>query len=66
MNTVHCPVFSDAEVNPEENLTYSEHRLADIHYSTSGEPFECSTFCLGDWELMTDKLSEGLFLFLYE
>ena len=64
MNNFHCPVFSEEEVNPAENLTYSEHRLADIHCSTIGEPFECSIFCRGDWELMTDKLRELLFLFL--
>ena len=51
MNTVHYPVFIDAEVNPAANLTYSERRLADIHGNTSGEPFEGSIFYLGDWEL---------------
>ena len=66
MNTVHYPLFSDAEVNPAVNLTYSEHRLDDIHGNTSGEPFEGSIFCLADWELMTDKLREVLLLFLDE
>ena len=64
MNAVHGPVFRETEVNPAVSLTYSEHRLADIHCSTIGEPFECSIFCRGDWELMTDKLRELLFLFL--
>ena len=66
VNNVHGPVFRDAEVNSAMNLTYSEHRLADIHCSTIGEPFECSIFCCGNWELMTDKLSEVLFLFIYK
>ena len=66
MNTVHYPVFIDAEVNLAAKLTYSEHRLADIHGNTSGEPFEGSIFCLGDWELVTDELREVLFLFLTE
>ena len=65
VNAIHGPVFSETEVNPAVNLTYSEHRLADIQCSTSGKPFECSIFCRGDLELMTDKLSEVLFLFLY-
>ena len=64
MNTVHYPVFIDAEVNPAANLTYSERRLADIHGNTSGEPFEGSIFCLGDWKLMTDKLREVFFFSL--
>ena len=51
VNTVHYPVFIDAEVNPAANLTYSEHRLDDIHGNTSEEPFEGSIFYLGDWEL---------------
>ena len=65
-STVHGspPVFSEAEVNPAKNITYSEHRLDDIHGNTSGEPFEGSIFCLSDLELMTDKVSEVLFLFL--
>ena len=50
MNTVHGPIFSDAEVNPAANLTYSENRLADIHGNTR-EPFEGSIFYLGDWEM---------------
>jgi hypothetical protein len=62
---VHDPVFIDAEVNPAANLTYSERRLADIHGNTSGEPFEGSIFCLGDWKLMTDKLREVLLLLQY-
>ena len=66
MNTVHGLVFSDAEVNPAANLTYSEHRLAGIHGNTNGKPFEGSIFCLGDWELVTDELREVLFLFLDE
>jgi len=57
-------VFSEAEVNPAKNITYSEHRLDDIHGNTSGEPFEGSIFCFSDLELMTDKVSEVLFLFL--
>ena len=61
---VHDPVFIDAEVNPAANLTYSEHWLDDIHGNTSGEPFEGSIFCFSDLELMTDKVSEVLFLFL--
>ena len=61
---VHDPVFIDAEVNPAANLTYSERRLADIHGNTSGEPFEGSIFCLGDWKLMTDKLREMFFFSL--
>ncbi len=65
MNTVHYPVFIDAEVNPAANLTYSEHRLADIHGNTNGKPFEGSIFCLGDWKLMTDKLREVLLLLQY-
>ena len=32
-----------------------------MHGSNSGDPFEGSIFCLGDWVLMTDKLSEVLF-----
>ena len=48
MNTVHGPIFSDAEVNPAANLTYSENRLVDIHGNTR-EPFEGSIFYLGDW-----------------
>ena len=63
---VYGPFFSDAEVNPAANLTYSEHWLDGIHGNTSGEPFGGSIFCLGDWELMTDKLKEVLFLFLSE
>ena len=63
---VHDPVFIDAEVNPAAKLTYSEYRLDDIHGNTSGEPFEGSIFCLGDWKLMTDKLREVIFLFLDE
>ena len=51
VNTVHGPVFSDAEVNSAANLTYSEHKIADIHGNTNGEPFEGSIFYLGDWEL---------------
>jgi len=66
VNTVHYPVFIDAEVNPAAKLTYSEHRPDDIHVNTSGEPFEGSIFCLGDWKLMTDKLREVIFLFLDE
>ena len=66
VNAVNGPVFSETEVNPAVSLTYSEHRLADIQCSTIGEPFECSIFCRGDWELMTDKLSEVLFLFIYK
>ena len=66
VNAVHGPVFSETEVNPAVSLTYSEHRLADIQCSTIGEPFECSIFCCGNWELMTDKLSEVLFLFIYK
>ena len=66
MNTVHYPVFIDAEVNPAAKLTYSEHRLDDIHGNTSEEPFGGCIFCLGDWELMTDKFKEVLFLFLDE
>ena len=58
------PVFSDAEVTPAKNITYSEHRLDDIHCNTSGEPFEGSIFCFSDLELMTDKVSEVLFLYL--
>ena len=50
VNTVHGPIFSDAEVNPAANLTYSENRLADIHGNTR-EPFEGSIFYLGDWEM---------------
>jgi len=50
VNTVHGPIFSDEEVNPAANLTYSENRLADIHGNTR-DPFESSIFCLGDWEL---------------
>ena len=64
VNMVHDPVFIDAEVNPAANLTYSERRLADIHGNTSGEPFEGSIFCLGDWKLMTDKLREVFFFSL--
>ena len=41
---VHGPVFSDEEVNPAANLTYSEHRLDDIYGNTSGETFEGSIF----------------------
>ena len=66
VNAFHDPVFSDAEVNQTFLLIYSEHRLVDIHDNTSEEPFEGSIFCLGDWELMTDKLREMLFLFLDE
>ena len=51
VNTVHGPVFSDAEVNSAANLTYSENRLDDIHGNTSEETFEGSIFYLGDWEL---------------
>ena len=51
VNTVQGPVFSDAEVNPATNQTYSEHRHDDIHSNNNGEPFESSIFCLGDWEL---------------
>ena len=51
VNNVHGPVFSDTEVNPAANLTYSENRLDDIHGNTSEEPFEGSIFYLGDWEL---------------
>ena len=58
------PVFSEEEVNSAKNITYSEHRLDDIHGNTSGEPFESSIFCFSDLELMTDKVSEVLFLFL--
>ena len=47
---VHSPVFSEEEVNPAANLTYSENRLADIHGNTR-EHFESSIFYLGDWEL---------------
>ena len=65
VNTVHYPVFIDAEVNLATKLTYSEHRLADIHGNTSGEPFEGSIFCLVYLELLTDKL-KVLFLFLDE
>ena len=49
VNNVHGPVFRDAEVNSAMNLTYSEHRLGNIHGNTSGEPFEGSIFGLGDW-----------------
>jgi len=45
------------------NLTYSEHRFADIHGNISGEPFEGSIIYFGNLELMTDKLREVLFLF---
>ena len=47
-NTVHGHVFSDAEVNPDVNLIYSEHRFADIHGNISREPFEGRIFCLGN------------------
>ena len=50
VNTVHGPIFSDAEVNPAANLTYSENGLADVHDNTR-KSFESSIFCLGDWEL---------------
>ena len=50
VNNVHGPVFSDTEVNPAANLTYSENRLDDIHGNTR-EPFKSSIFCLGDCEL---------------
>ena len=66
VSTVHGPVFSETEVNPASALTHSEHRLADIHGSTSREPFDGNIFCLCDWELMNDKLREMLFLFLSE
>jgi len=66
VETVHYPFFSDAEINSATNLTYSEHRLDDIHGNTSEEPFGGCIFCLGDWELMTDKFKEVLFLFLDE
>ena len=50
VNNAHGPVFSDTEVNPAANLTYSENRLDDIHGNTR-EPFKSSIFCLGDCEL---------------
>ena len=64
MNTFHGPVFINSEVNPASLFIYSEHRLDDIHGNTSGEPVEGSIFCFSDLELMTDKVSELLFLFL--
>ena len=48
VNKVHGPVFSGAVVNPDVNLTYSEHRFADIHGNISGEPFEGSIICFGN------------------
>ena len=63
VNSVHYPVFIDPEINSATNLTYSENRLDDIHGNTSEEPFRGCIFCLGDWELVTDKLREVLFLF---
>ena len=59
VNNVHGPVFSDIEVNPAANLTYSENRLDDIHGNTR-EPFEGSIFYLGDWEM------NSWYNFLYE
>ena len=49
VNTVHVPVFSDAEVNPAANLTYSENRLADIHGNDSGAHCEVMYF-ISVWE----------------
>ena len=48
VNTVHGPVFSDADVNLAMNLAYSEHRLDDIHGNTSEEPFGGCIFCFAD------------------
>ena len=50
VNNVQGPIFSDTEVNPAANPTYSENRLDDIHGNTR-EPFEGSIFYLGDWEM---------------
>ena len=50
VNNVQGPIFSDTEVNPAANLTYSENRLDDIH-GNAREPFKSSIFYLGDWEM---------------
>ena len=36
VSKIHGPVFDDTEVNPISLLTYSEHRLADIHGNARG------------------------------
>ena len=66
MNMPHGPVFINAEAIPIDLLTYSEHRLADIHGNSRGAHCEGNVLYFDAREFMTDNFREVLFLFLAE
>ena len=45
VNSIHCPVFGDSEVNLAALLIYSEHIFADIHGKASWAPYEVRLLC---------------------
>ena len=62
----HGPVFINAEAIPTDLLTYSEHRLADIHGNSRGAHCEGNVLYFDVIKFSPDKLREALFLFLAE
>ena len=61
VNKIHGPAFDDADVKLATFLTYSEHRLADIHGNSSGAHCEGNALYFGARKFMPNKFREVRF-----